>query len=67
METVKAIKYRRSIRRYTSRLSEESLQAVLMTGKAAPIGMARYREMHMTVIRDKATLDEFNRNAAEYC
>ncbi len=66
METVKTMKTRKSTRSYTGALSEEDLQAVLFAGQAAPIGMGKYEDMHLTVIRDKDLLHELDRNGAAF-
>ncbi len=66
METVKTMKTRKSTRSYTGALSEEDLEAVLFAGQAAPIGMAVYDVMHMTVIRDKDLLKEISRAGGEF-
>jgi len=66
METLKAMKTRKSTRSYTGSLSEADLQAVLIAGEAAPIGMGKYEEMHMTVIRDQELMNEINASAAAF-
>ncbi len=66
METLKAMNIRKSTRSYTGNLSEEALQTILNAGQAAPIGMAKYDAMHMTVIRNSALLNELDRNAANF-
>lgn len=66
METLKAIKTRKSVRSYTGALSDEALQTVLAAGQAAPIGMGKYDAMHMTVIKDSSLLDELDKNAGTF-
>ncbi len=66
METIVTMKTRKSTRSYTGALSEPELKAVLEAGEAAPIGMGKYEEMHLTVIRDKDLLNELDRNAAAF-
>ncbi len=66
METLKTINNRKSIRKYTGVLSEKDLKTVLMAGEASPIGMGKYGDMHMTVIRDKEILDGIERAANEF-
>ncbi len=65
METSKTIKTRKSTRSFTGALSEEDLQTVLMAGQAAPIGMGKFDQMHMTVIRCKDLLSEIGHAGGE--
>ncbi len=66
METLKALKTRKSTRSYTGALSDEALQTVLMAAQAAPVGMGQYDKIHLTVIKDKALLDEIDRAAVKF-
>lgn len=60
-----AITQRHSIRAYTTeQISEEALDAILAAGSAAPIGMRRYEDLHITVIQDKALLARISKAAA---
>ena len=57
METLKAVFSRKSVRSYTGeKVSEEELQTILKAGYAAPVGMAQYDTLNITVIEDKAVL-----------
>jgi nitroreductase len=57
METLQAIKNRKSARNYTDRpLERERLEKVLWAGNRAPLGGV----FHMTVVRDKTLLREIN-------
>ncbi|MCD7923090.1 MAG: nitroreductase family protein [Clostridiales bacterium] len=66
METLKALKTRKSVRSYTGSLSDDALQTVLAAGQAAPIGMGKYDAMHMTVVKDNALLNELDKNAGAF-
>ncbi len=66
METIVTMKTRKSTRSYTGALTEPELKSVLEAGEAAPIGMGKYDEMHLTVIQDKDLLNELDRNAAAF-
>ncbi|MCD8231300.1 MAG: nitroreductase family protein [Clostridiales bacterium] len=66
METLKALKTRKSTRSYTGALSDEALQTVLMAAQAAPVGMGQYDKIHLTVIKDKALLDEIDSAAGKF-
>lgn len=58
METINAIARRCSVRAYNGeQLSAEELNTVLRAGCAAPVGLALYDSMMMTVVQDKTLLD----------
>ncbi len=65
METAKTLKTRKSVRKYTGELTEEELNAVLAAGEAAPIGMGKFEDMHMTVIRNQDLMHEIDANCAK--
>lgn len=51
METMKTILSRKSVRTYTGeKASEEEIGIILKAGYAAPVGMAQYQTLHITVI-----------------
>lgn len=57
METMKAIKSRKSVRSYTGEPpSPEQLEAVLAAAQASPVGMGRYGDVRLTVVTDKEFL-----------
>lgn len=54
MTVQEAINVRKSVRSYTGEpVSEEELKAILMAGQSAPIGMAKYETIHLSVITNK--------------
>ena len=54
METLEAIARRKSTRSYTDEIiSEEILQKILKAGMSAPIGLAKYETLHITVVQSK--------------
>ena len=66
MNTLEAIAQRKSTRSYTSApVSEEALNAVLQAGFAAPVAMARYDSLHITVIQNEAVIRRINDMTAE--
>ena len=66
MNTLEAIAKRKSTRSYTSApVSEEALNAVLQAGFAAPVAMARYDSLHITVIQNEAVIRRINDMTAE--
>ncbi|SHO43080.1 nitroreductase family protein [Anaerocolumna xylanovorans] len=57
METLKAMALRKSVRAYKDeQIAEEKLETILSAGCAAPVGMARYDSLHLTVIQDKEVI-----------
>jgi nitroreductase len=57
MELTKVIAKRKSVRAYKpDAVSEETLNAILAAGCAAPVGMAKYDTLHFTVIENKEIL-----------
>ena len=59
MDTLEAIKRRVSIRSYKpEQIPEDSLQAILHAGMAAPVGSNDYGSLHLTVIQDPRILNE---------
>lgn len=67
METMKTILSRKSVRSYKAdEVPEEKLNQVLKAANAAPVGMGKYENVHMTVIRDRELLHDIDRNGAEF-
>ena len=59
MNTLEAIAKRVSVRAYKpEQIPEDALQAILMAGMAAPVGMSAYGDLHLTVIQDMDILNE---------
>lgn len=66
MNTSDTICKRKSIRSYTGELiSEEELSVILKAANAAPVGMGRYEDVHLTVIKNKELLEKINNAGAE--
>lgn len=65
METLEALKSRKSVRKYTNDvISEENLDRILTAAQAAPAAMGRYDNFHLTVLTDAQLLDRIDRAAA---
>ena len=59
MNTQDAIAKRTSVRSYMpEQIPEESLQAILKAGMAAPVGSGAYDTLHLTVVQDMSVLNE---------
>lgn len=66
MNTLDAIFSRKSTRAYKNeQISEENLQIIIKAGCAAPIGMARYDTLHITVIQNDEVLAKIFDEAEE--
>ncbi len=67
MTVKEAINVRKSVRSYTQEaLTEDELKTLLAAGVSAPVGMAKYENLHISVIRNKELLNELDKNAAEF-
>lgn len=66
METMNAIAHRTSVRAYRpEQISEQALQAILNAGCAAPVGMAQYDTLRITVLQDQALLGQISNTVRE--
>jgi nitroreductase len=66
MNTLEAIAKRKSTRAYAEKqVSEEDLQRILQAGFAAPVAMAKYDSLHITVIRNEKVIAKINAMTAE--
>ena len=67
MNTREAIAKRRSTRAYTSQqISEEALGAILKAADAAPVAMALYETLHITVVQDEKIIKRINELTSEF-
>lgn len=61
MDTMQAIKSRKSVRTFNGKLPTESqMRQIIEAANASPVGLGRYGDMHLTVVTDKAALDMIN-------
>ena len=66
MNTLDAIAKRKSTRNYTpEQIPEEALQTILKAGSAAPVAMAKYDSLHITVVQKQELLDKINKATEE--
>ena len=66
MDTLEAIFSRKSTRAYNGeQISEENLQTIIKAGCSAPIGMARYDTLHLTVVQNELLLAKIFDKAEE--
>ena len=66
MDTLEAIAKRKSTRSYTSeQLPEETLEKILKAGCAAPVSMANYESLHITVVQNPEMLQRINHASEE--
>lgn len=65
MDVLQAIAQRKSTRAYKpDQLPDQMLDKILAAGCAAPVGMARYDTLHLTVIQDRALLARISQAVA---
>ena len=61
MELFEVINKRFSNRKYLDKqISDGDLEKILKAGMQAPVGRAKYEDMHITVIQNKELLDEIS-------
>ena len=66
MNTLEAIAKRKSTRSYTAvPVPEEALNAILQAGFAAPVAMARYDSLHITVLQNEDIIRRINDKTSE--
>ena len=66
MQTLEAIAKRKSTRNYKpQQIPEDALEAILKAGCAAPVAMANYDSLHITVVQSQELLDRVNTITAE--
>ena len=66
MNTLEAIAKRKSTRSYKPELiSEEALAAIIKAGCAAPIALARYDTLHITVVQHEGLIEQIFDQARE--
>jgi nitroreductase len=64
MDTMKAISMRSSVRAYAAeQIPEEAMNRILEAGCAAPVGMARYDTLHLTVVQSPELLKRVSQGA----
>lgn len=57
---------RKSVRSYTGeKISENAFKQIIKSANAAPIGMGKYENVHLTVIENKDLLEELENNARQ--
>lgn len=60
------LRKRRSVRKFTTQpVPEEAIEQILRAANSAPVGSNLYKDLHLTVVRDKETLYRFA-EAARY-
>ena len=66
MNTLEAIATRKSTRSYQPKqIPEDVLQTILKAGCAAPVAMAKYDSLHITVVQKQELLDSINALTAD--
>lgn len=66
MNTLDAIFTRKSTRDYKSdMIPDEALETILKAANAAPVAMAQYEKMHITVVQNESIIKEINNLTSE--
>lgn len=66
MNTLEAIAKRKSTRSYKSeQISEEALEAIVKAGCAAPVAMAKYDSLHITIVQNEKLIKRIFDEAQE--
>ena len=66
MNTFEAIAKRKSTRAYKDqRIGEEALESILKAASAAPVAMAKYESLHLTVVESEDAIKKINDMTAE--
>lgn len=66
MNTLEAIAKRRSARSYKpEQISEEALATIIKAGCAAPVALAKYDSLHITVVQDERLIEKIFDQAQE--
>ena len=66
MNTLEAIKNRKSTRAYRhEQISEDALEIILKDGMAAPVAMAAYDSLHITVVQNEQLIKRIFDEAQE--
>jgi nitroreductase len=60
------LKHRKSVRKFTDeQITEQDLSDILLAANGAPIGSHMYKDIHLTVVRNRDALDKLSEAAAK--
>jgi nitroreductase len=66
MDYLELLKHRGSVRKFLDKqITEQELSAVLLAANAAPVGSNLYRDLHLTVVQNRQTLDQLAQAAVK--
>ena len=66
METLQAMRTRRSVRKYSAQeVSQDDINAIILAGCTAPVGMGAYDTLRMTVVTNAELLGDIAQATAE--
>jgi nitroreductase len=66
MDYFELLKRRKSTRKFTGeQLSQDHLSALLLAANAAPVGSNLYKDIHLTVVQNRAVLDKLSEATAK--
>ena len=66
MDYFDLLRYRKSTRKFTNKqISHDDLAKILLAANAAPVGSNMYRDVHLTIVRDRGILDKLSEAAVK--
>jgi nitroreductase len=66
MDYLELLRHRASVRKFLDkRITEQELSTVLLAANAAPVGSNMYRDIHLTVVQNRQTLDRLAQAAVK--
>ena len=66
MDYFELLRYRKSTRKFTDeQISQDDLEKILFAANAAPVGSNMYRDVRLTVVRNRGALDKLSEAAVK--
>jgi nitroreductase len=66
MDYLELLKHRASIRKFLEdQITEKELSVILLAANGAPLGSNRHRDIHITVVQNRETLDKLSQAAVK--
>ena len=66
MDFFKLLTYRKSTRQFTdAQISADDLEKILFAANAAPVGSNKYKDVHLTIVRNREVLDKLSEAAVK--
>ena len=66
MDYFELLRYRKSIRKFTKeQITKSDMSEILAAANSAPVGSNQYKDVHLTVVQNRAVLDKLSEAAIE--